>query len=213
MTLTVNQKEYIQLIISNAVEIFKVFMACLLSVFVPQHCPETGTTCTLEDNFNNLSMFNEFVVAFNFITLFIFLNLYRVQNKRETYMISHLDINPEIPDNALEESLKNNQKILGRISGLNQTLYNWTVGCVACHILNTVFSTVLIFYYYYDGFKSVTTLLTNFLLVCSKLYLCYDVSDRSLRPKTKALSCNKSEYASYNDIDKKYIQKVELTTQ
>ena len=60
MGLTVNQKEYIQLIISNAVEIFKVFMACLLSVFVPQHCPETGTTCTLKDNFNNLSMFNEF---------------------------------------------------------------------------------------------------------------------------------------------------------
>ena len=213
MGLTVNQKEYIQLIISNTVEIFKVFMACLLSVFVPQHCPETGTTCTLKDNFNNLSMFNEFVVVFNFITLFVFLNLYRVQNKRETYMISHLDINPEIADNALEESLKNHQKILGRISGLNQTLYNWTVSCVACHILNTIFSAVLIFYYYYDGFKSVTTLLTNFLLVCSKLYLCYDVSDRSLRPKTKALSCNKSEYASYNDVDKKYIQKVELTTQ
>lgn len=110
MGLTVNQKEYIQLIISNAVEIFKVFMACLLSVFVPQHCPETGTTCTLKDNFNNLSIFNEFVVVFNFITLFIFLNLYRVQNKRETYMISHLDINPEISDNALEESLKNHQK-------------------------------------------------------------------------------------------------------
>jgi len=213
MELSINQKEYIQLIISNTVEIFKVFMACLLSVFVPQHCPETGTTCTLKDNFNNLSMFNEFVVVFNFITLFIFLNLYRVQNKRETYMISHLDINPEIPDNALEESLKNHQKILGRISGLNQTLYNWTVSCVTCHILNTIFSAVLIFYYYYDGFKSVTTLLTNFLLVCSKLYLCYDVSDRSLRPKTKALSCNKSEYASYNDVDKKYIQKVELTTQ
>ena len=213
MTLTVNQKEYIQLIISNAIEIFKVFMACLLSVFVPQHCPETGTTCTLEDNFKNLTIFNEFVVAFNFITLFVFLNLYRVQNKRETYMISHLDVNPEIPDNALEESLKNNQKILERISGLNHKLYNWTIGCVICHIFNTVFSGILIFYYFYDGFKSVTTLLTNFLLVCNKLYLCYDVSDRSINPKTRALSCNKSEYASYNDIDKKYMQQVELTTQ
>ena len=213
MNLTINQKEYIQLFISNAVEIFKVFMACLLSVFVPQHCPETGTTCTLKDNFNNLSMFNEFVVAFNFITLFVFLNLYRVQNKRETYMISHLDINPEIPDNALEESLKNNQKILGRISGLNRNLYKLTIGCIICHIINTVVSAVLIFYYYYDGFKSVTTLLTNFLLVCNKLYLCYDVSDKSISPKTRALSCNKSEYASYNDIDKKYVEKVELTTQ
>lgn len=213
MALTVNQKEYIQLIISNAVEIFKVFMACLLSVFVPQHCPETGTTCTLEDNFNNLSIFNEFVVILNFITLFVFLNLYRVQNKRETYMISHLDINPDISDNALEESLKNHQKILGRISGLNYKLYKWTIGCIICHILNAVFSAVLIFYYYYDGFKSVTTLLTNFLLVSNKLYLCYDVSDSSIRPKTKALSCNKSEYSSYNDVDKKYVQQVELTTQ
>jgi hypothetical protein len=128
-------------------------------------------------------------------------------------MISHLDINPEIPDNALEESLKNNQKILGRISGLNHNLYKLTIGCIICHIINTVVSAVLIFYYYYDGFKSVTTLLTNFLLVCNKLYLCYDVSGKSISPKTRALSCNKSEYASYNDIDKKYVEKVELTTQ
>ena len=41
----------------------KVAVACLLSVFVPQYCDESGGTCTLSENFSNLTSFNTFVLA------------------------------------------------------------------------------------------------------------------------------------------------------
>ena len=49
-------------------------MASLLSVFVPQYCPETGTTCTLSDNFINLSDYNMFLFYEKWISAEISLN-------------------------------------------------------------------------------------------------------------------------------------------
>ena len=68
-------------------EAYKVLMACLLSVFVPQLCPETGTTCTLKENFSDLTPYNVFVLLFNFWSLSSFLYLYYMQKKREAYII------------------------------------------------------------------------------------------------------------------------------
>jgi hypothetical protein len=90
MKITNDTKEIIQSYLISILEAYKVFLACLLSIFVPQYCPETKTTCTLSENFSNLTMYNEFVIVFNFLTLGAFLYLYFIQNRRETYLITHL---------------------------------------------------------------------------------------------------------------------------
>ena len=51
------------------------------------------------------------------------------------------------------------------------------IKCIISMILNVLFSSVLIFYYYYDGFRSVTNLLTSILLIIQKLQRNYTIND------------------------------------
>ena len=68
MKVSTDTKELIQSYAVSFLEAYKVLMACLLSIFVPQYCPETNQTCTLKENFSNLSMYNEFVITLTFPT-------------------------------------------------------------------------------------------------------------------------------------------------
>ena len=216
MKISIDTKELLSSYFTTFLECYKIFMACLLSIFVPQYCEETHSTCSLSENFANLSRFNEFVIFFNFLTLGFFLNYYYVQSKRETYMITHLDINKDKSDHSLKENLtfvndtKQNdigQRIYNKIKFFNMKIYKLTIYTVFTFILNTLFSCVLIFYYFYDGFRSVTTLIANVLLVSQKLYSVYCISLDSLNDKDKqyGLSLTKLEPSSYNDIDSDYL--------
>ena len=216
MKLNTNTKEIIQSYALTSVECFKVFIACLLSVFVPQACsnpdnPKESHTCTLAENFSDLTQYNKFVIAFNFITLFSCLMFYYFQSSRETYFITHCDVNKNVADNGLETSLKNYDRILGRIRDKNDNLYLSTIVTFYVFCANIVFSSVLIFYFFYDGFRSVTGLLTNVLLVIGKLYSTWDICAHSRGKPTLALSTTRTEPVSYNDIDPDYINKIEMS--
>jgi len=191
--------------LSTAIECYKVFIACLFSIFVPQYCPETGQTCTIKENFTDLTRFNEFVIAFNFLNLGLFIYLYYCQNSRETYFITHLEANKSIADNGLKESLKEKVHIMERVTQHNNNYLRVVKATMAVFYINVVFSSVLIFYYFYDGFRSVTVLVTNVLLVSQKLYQTLTIASTSCNLETPmALSTTLLEPVSYNDIDKKY---------
>ena len=209
----VNQdtKELLISYVSTFIECYKVFIACLLVVFVPQYCEKTKTTCTFYENFSDLTMFNEFVLTFNFLTLAFFIYTYYVQSKRETYFITHLEINKNLPDNNLEKSLENYQKIFNRVTYYNNLIYKYSIFSSIVFYINTLFSSILIFHYYYDGFRSVTTLITSVLLVSQKLYQLYSISydcrknimSGSEKPEL-ALSLVRLEPISFNDVDPNY---------
>lgn len=208
-------KELIKSYALSTIECFKVFIACLLSVFVPQACvdpkqPNESHTCTLHENFSDLSSYNLFVVVFNFITLFTCLIFYYLQSKRETYFITHLEADKDSASNALQDNLKNYERILGRVRDHNENLYICTVFSFWLFCANLVFSSVLIFHFYYDGFRSVTTLITNFMLVIGKLYSTWDICSNCRGGKTLALSCTLNEPTSFNNIDPDYIKKIEM---
>ncbi len=226
MSLTVDQKELITSYALTFIECYKVFMACLLSIFVPQLCPETNTTCTLKENFSDLSRFNEFVIVFNFFTLGLFCTSYYYQSKRETYIITHLDMNKDKGDNTLEENLKDKThsqtqqqvgtRIFNKIKYYNQLVFKLARYSTIIFIMNTAFSCVLIFYYFYDGFRSVTTLIANVLLVTQKLYSMYTITNNSISTsneckKELALSLTRLEPVAYNDYDQDYIIKEDGT--
>lgn len=211
-------KELVQSYLVSFLEAYKVFMACLVSVFVPQHCPETGQTCTLNDNFTNLSIYNKFVVALNFITLGLFLHLYYVQNRRETYLITHLDADRSHAVTAFEENLKDYPKIVRRVKEHNGKLRKHTKVTMIFFVLNVIFSGVLVLYYYYDGFRTVTTLIANVLLVTSKLYSMFCIMQDCNGDPSLALSTYSTMPVGYNVVDETYrsmkeqVKSIELQT-
>jgi len=210
--LTNDQKEILITYFSTVLECYKVLTACLLSIFVPQFCPETNATCTLSENFTNLTQFNEFVITMNFTTLACFIYLYYIQSKRETYIINHLEVNKNKSDNSLEENLKSHakgEKIFKRIKDHNIKVYLQIKRCMGIFYLNVLFSCILIFYYYYDGFRSVTSLIAYVLLISQKLYYMYSTMKNGTTKGDEfdlALSLTRLEPISYNDIDPDYIE-------
>lgn len=203
------RNEIISSFFTSCLEFVKISMATLLSIFVPQYCADTETTCTLQQNFQDLSLFNEFVIAWNFITLGLFLWLTYLQNKREAYFISHLEEAQHLPYNSFDENLKSYPKIRNRVKHFNESLDHLTTATILFFTCNVLFSACLIYIYFYDGFRSITTLLANVLLVTSRLYSlvetckqCRSVSNNS--SKELALSTIKSIPKSYNDVDDAY---------
>ncbi len=199
-----NNTQIFSSIFSSIIEGIKITMATLLSVFVPQYCESTGTTCTLKENFSDLTSFNEFVIFMNFLTLGLFIKLIFVQNKREAYFISHLDESKDYPSNSLEENIKSYPRILFRVKKHNKILKKYTTIVTYIFSFNVLFSSILIFYYFYDGFRSITTLLSNVLLVSTKLYHLNSISKECNSFKTKAMSTIHQTTISYNIPDKNY---------
>jgi hypothetical protein len=199
-----NKKQALSSIFSSAIESTKILMACLLSIFVPQYCEDTQATCTLSQNFSNLTPFNEFVIFTNFLTLGVFIYLIYIQNKREIYFINHLDNSKDYSYNSLEQNIIKYPKILNRVKQYNKKIQNITYTTIILFSFNLLFSCILIFYYFYDGFRSVSTMLSNVLLVTNKLYTLYTICRECNSYKPLALSTINHNYVSYNIVDEEY---------
>ncbi len=199
-----NKKQALSSIFSSTIESIKILMACLLSIFVPQYCEDTQTTCTLSQNFTNLTSFNEFVIFINFLTLGVFIFLIYIQNKREIYFINHLDNSKDYSYNSLEQNIIQYPKILTRVKDYNTKIQKITFITIFLFSFNILFSSILIFYYFYDGFRSVSTMLSNVLLVSNKLYTLYTICNECNSYKPLALSTINHNYISYNIVDEQY---------
>jgi hypothetical protein len=202
--LSQDQKELFTGLALSLLEAYKVWMACLLAIFVPQYCPETQTTCTLRQNFVGLDAYNLFVLILNFVCLACFKYTFFVQNKREKYIITHLDVDPSFGDNSLEQNLQKYPKIFQRIQQLNVHLLQSLKYTTFIFVINCICSAVLVCYFYYDGFRTVTALIANVLLVCTRLYSAYDITKQCLGPKAMALSIFRTSAIAYNVIDPDY---------
>jgi hypothetical protein len=189
---------------TSFVDGIKVAMACLLSVFVPQYCDLSGTTCTLEENFVDLTSFNTFVLAWNFISLACFIYTAILQNKREAYFISHLEESREHAYNSLGKNLIAYPRIKRRVSEMNDQLYTWGIVTTCMFTMNILFSSILIFGFFYDGFRSITTLVANVLLVSTKLNTMITTLSECKQAKMLALSTIHVRPVSYNTVDVKY---------
>jgi hypothetical protein len=193
---------------SSFLEAYKVCMACLLSLFVPQYCTRTnepGGTCSLKENLQDLNGFNTFVVVLNFVTLGAFIYLYSLQNRRETYLITHLDSSQDVAVTALKDSCKDHPNIFTRVIEHNSTLMKLVKIVSVMFTCNAVCSAVLVIEMFYDGARTVTTLISSVLLVSAKLVSMYTVCDSCLDKDTPlALSTFRSTPVGYNVIDEDY---------
>lgn len=218
---------------------FKVLMASLLSVFVPQKCETyvpnidifnntfgsmdwaitlnqnisftrdiNGDTldehiCTLKENFSDLINFNSFVLAFNFLTLFLFMYLYYIELKREKWLISHFDYDKEKTDEAILSVRVEYPDIHDKLQEKNYKYMCAYKYLAIIYSLNMLFSAVLLFYYYYYDYRTATAFLTNIILCSNKMRVGRIISKESYE-KGYAYSFYNTKNISFNKIDARY---------
>ena len=182
INLTDDQKQTINSIILLLSESFKVLMATLLSIFVPQRCDnQSDKLCTMADNFTNLTNYNIAVTTINFITLGCFITLYVVEYMRENWCIEYLDIDNDKANTNLKTEIDKYPEYKEKMMLLNDRYNNVSILVVCMNILNFISSAVLIYGYYYLDYRSVTVLLTNVILIVDKIINCFNVSKKAVQ--------------------------------
>lgn len=207
MNLTDDQKQTLKSIVILLSESFKVLMATLLSIVVPQSCDnQPDKLCTMMDNFTNLTPYNTAVTVFNFLTLGGFIGLYVVEYMRENWCIVYLDIDNNLANTNLKTEMNLYPEYKEHMITLNNNYNKMSIAIVTANIINFILSGVLIYGYYYLDYRSITVLITNFILIIDKLINCFNVSNKSV-DEMIPISAYMSTPVVFNTIDSDYKHK------
>jgi len=182
-------------------QIYKVTTGTLLSLFVPQLC-SNHQICTLQENFHNENTYHRIVVSWNFFSMFTFLIYYLIELRREEWAIQFLDIDNNIPDNALKNIIKQEPILDKKMDRLN--LYYYQTLCVTCvvYFINMIITSKLLHDNYHSS-STISCFLSFTLLVTIKLYNSFIVANQSVK-HDKMMSAYMCEFVSFNIIDKDY---------
>jgi len=157
-------------------------MASLLVVFVPQTCPPSASyatehTCTLYENTHHLSHYDAAALALNLFTLFLVLLTETLVFRREQFLDKVLSYNPRKPANNLSAEppdgspsvLEQHPYVAHLLLWQNLTAGNLARTTCAMVLVNLLVSSVLILGYHNNGSSSIVSLVTNTMLLGSKL--------------------------------------------
>lgn len=226
-------QQSISVITGLASDAFKVVMASMLAIFIPQACSieesktsiyettfggnppqelaghmngtlSTTHICTFNENFSDLMDYNAFVLAFNFITLGYFIYLYKVEITRERWMIDNLDFDKEKPDDAILTVKDTHPELIEQLQTYNAKYMRAYKYIHLIYLMNFAFSAVLVLYYYYLDYRTVTTLVTNTILCSNKIRIGRELALQSYK-KGFAYSFYNNKNISFNAIDNRYV--------
>jgi hypothetical protein len=209
---------------------YKILMATLLSVFVPQNClnvpnlssNSTNTNTTFSSLFPTVSplcstdyfintsttpVLPFIVTVFNLFTLAIFILFYLFEYYREQWCIEYLDIDDAKPHSYLKLELDSYPNIKEKLVKLNYYYYRFSQVLVFINLVNFAVSSAL-FAGYIDlksitDIKTITVLVTYFLLIADKLV---SVLYQSRKSHLDIIPSSAYMYdpAIYNTIDADY---------
>jgi hypothetical protein len=208
----VNQKDKIISVFMMLLELFKVTMATLLSLFVPQTCDPNEQiginerhSCTLEENIGMYEMSNYewFVLYWNFITLALCLILYTIMFKREKFIIEYLDDRKDL-------ELQHLSRVIGNYPEIRRGLFKWnlltfivSIMTIVFYIINIIVSGIMIIRDYYDGVRTITVFVTNIVLISAILLRIVQNTHNGMYDTT-AYSCIDFNPRVFNTIDPEY---------
>ena len=189
--------------------LYSILVASLLTVFIQQDCGSTVCTtekvaCSFGDNLSVGSKFGKLVVAFNFVTLAVFLISNVVFWFRERWIIQHFDTDNDLPIDNLTfgahlrdcwlrtrshacaeiKLYPRYRAVLGRYNAAAAWLASTLVLLLTT---NLVLSAIQILRFRYAGKASVIGLLSNTGLVAFKVLNWVSVARRS-RAEDSAIS-------------------------
>jgi hypothetical protein len=200
MKLSIDSKQRITTTLLMFLEFYKILMATFLVLFVPQQCGLE--VCTITENFLKRDPVNFAALISNFITFVSVLNFYIVEIKRENWCIQYLDIDISKPNDYLDNEIEAYPKYKKQMNLLNKRYLKSMYISSTLLVINFGLSGAAVGFDYV-GTNTVTTMLSFFLLLSSKLYSAYSTGTESVN-KERALSAYMKTAKTYNTIDDDY---------
>ena len=173
-------------------------------------------TCNLYENTHELTTFNKAVLGINALTLVMMLLTEFAVFRREKWLDSVLSYNPRkaaryltmpSPDGG-PSVLEQHPYIAHQLLWQNITAGNLARATVVMVLVNLLLSSILILGFYQDGTRSFTSLITNTLLLGSKLLWTSVVCLQS-KNSNQGVSLYKTTRVSFNVLDMNYLTSAE----
>jgi hypothetical protein len=193
-------------------------VGAFFAVFVPQKCPidqyytegnvtktftVTDRECSFAENvYINIDGYNVATLIVNLVSALLLLAGFAFEFQRSAWIIEHLDVDYDKPENNLAEDLVGYESFRLALYKLNKTYYNLFLAIGIVNTANVGMSIYLI-YLWYANFRSITTFITSFLLVFNRIYYSITVA-ADCRDSLKAQSVSLVEPLSFNAVAKQY---------
>jgi hypothetical protein len=197
MQITTDNKQRLKTGAGFILEFYKITMGAFLAIFVPRLCSDGP--CSISQNMGDTSLFHLIAVGLNMLSFLFFLNLYRVELKRENWCIKYLDIDPEKPNEHLDDEIEKYPDLKLQMVKLNKSYKNSTIACAAMQLANMGVSIGDIGDNW-AGAASLTPLISYILLIVMKIQNSYFVADEAIKTE-RAYSAYMSGPKTYNTID------------
>jgi hypothetical protein len=179
---------------------YSCFVGSFFAVFVPQSCD--GHECTFAENvYVGLTPFNVFVLVCNLAMACVLLSGFVYEFMRERWIILHFDQNDALPDDQLSDEITQFSALNEHLLRYNRQYFHLFIFICVFHLANTGVSIALISFYY-NGYRSVTTFVTSFLIVTQRLARSLLVSHECFA-ETRAQSINLVEALNFNVVSEK----------
>lgn len=197
--------------VTMIIEFFKLLMACLLAVFVPQMCYAMGPKasaarmaegdgeCGFSELFLTASPYNVFVLVWNFCTLAMCVVHRSVTSQREAFMVDTFDVDRRLPPENIKEVLQTNPTLLHLLVDWNKRVYASALLFLIFNFLNFIFSAVLV-WSRNSGYRTTTVFLTNISLLFQLIFFDLSVAHTSWK-SNEALSLVNKDNRRYNALD------------
>jgi hypothetical protein len=180
------------------IELYRVLMGSLLLVFVPQKCGDD--ICSMTELATDNNSLHNTTFAFNLVSLCAFVSLYVAEVRRETKLITYLEVDKEVPtdDDAVGEALtrlptEKKEALWSLDSQYQKTSYI----ALGSFLINTGLSGYTVFQNYLDD-KTVSVFITNTLFMALKLKEAYDITNTK---KNIFYSAYLTQPVQYNNVD------------
>ncbi len=197
MRIDVDNQQRIKTGAAFVLEFYKIIMGAFLTVFVPRSCEEG--VCTLTQNINDEDSLHRVALGFNAFSFLTFLAFYTVELRRENWCIKYLDIDPEKPNEFLDDEIENYPMIKKEMGDLNLLYKRVTDICLGAQTLNVCVSLADISDRW-AGAATLTPLLSYILLVFMKLFSAKTMSKSAVEDE-RAFSAYLTGPKTYNTID------------
>ena len=198
-------------------QFYKVLTGTLLPLFVPQACyseitagseERTLQLCTLTQNYENNEDYHRVTLYWNFFSFLLFIMCYIFELRREHWAIKFLDINNDIPDNALKDKIVEEPQLDKKMDQLNKFYYHSLLLTSGVYFIN-VGLMIKILITEYHSVSTLSCFVSFVLLVMMKLYNSLSVGYQSVK-NDKMMSAFMSEFVSFNVLDSDYLANKQL---
>ena len=176
-------------------QVYKIIVGSLLLLFVPQSCGDG--ICSTNEIMYKKEFYYPLGFALNLCTLCSFISLYVAELQRENWFINYLDSDEDFEMGTLDALLCESENEV--IDIFNRSYLRAVTRANYFNAGNILLSSTIIMTHY-NGFNTMTSLLSFILLIVTKLHNSYNIAKESCDER-KALSAYMTEAITFNVLD------------